>query len=87
VILRLSTGEVPPTLELEEPQELNSLGVVVEITSHAWIARSELIRLAGDNAHDAEWLEKLDAMLGFAAKRGWTDAAGRVRAHVELAAP
>jgi hypothetical protein len=51
---------------------------------HAWLDIAELVRRAEpDSAPD--WRSKFDAMIDYAASKGWTDA-GRsvVRAHVEV---
>jgi len=47
---------------------------------HAWLVISAL-RSAGDDGPD--WNEQFDAMLRYAQRNGWVDAAGaRVRAHI-----
>jgi hypothetical protein len=83
VIIRLAAGELPPTMELQHPCDFTRLSVMVEVPTHAWITREALVQLAGDYVGRDGWQDKLDAMIGFAAGQGWTDSAGRVRAHVE----
>lgn len=52
---------------------------------HAFVTRAGLEALAGDRASDADWQSSLDAMLGYADSKGWTDDSGAVRAHLETA--
>jgi hypothetical protein len=48
--------------------------------SSAWIRETALRKLGRD---DPVWQEKLTGMIGFAARRGWTDpATGDIRAHI-----
>jgi hypothetical protein len=49
---------------------------------HAWIARSWLME-QGRSA-DSAWLAQFEAMSAYAAKAGWLDADGAIRAHVEF---
>ena len=48
---------------------------------HAWIAPQRIRELAGSTAKD--WNDGFAAMLAYASGKGWTDAAGAVRAHIE----
>ena len=48
---------------------------------HAWVPRATLLAL--HPGADADWLQRLDAMAAYAAGKGWTDAEGRIRAHIE----
>lgn len=50
--------------------------------AHAWIAPETLRRLSPMGA-DAAWQTGFAAMLDFARSRGWVDAEGAIRAHVE----
>ena len=58
-----------------------SIGRVEE--GHVFVDVDALRELAGDRAQDADWLAGLNQMLEYAEAKGWTDAEGRVRAHVE----
>ena len=49
---------------------------------HAWISPAWLRAAAGG---DAAWEAGFEKMLQYAAKQGWVDAAGAIRAHVERA--
>ncbi|MCI3273465.1 hypothetical protein [Streptomyces cylindrosporus] len=50
--------------------------------THAWVSVREL-RAACAREDDADWVREFDAMVAFAASRGWTDGTGtRLRAHV-----
>lgn len=51
--------------------------------SHAYLAREALIGLAGPLGRDAGWRERFDAMVAYARDKGWTDAEGAIRAHIE----
>lgn len=48
----------------------------------AWVRQEALRRLA-PQGDDAAWRRGFDGMVAFAATRGWVDAAGCIRAHVE----
>jgi hypothetical protein len=80
VEINLST--VPPATELRDPDDLKSLKVVVRRADHAFIARDELLRLAGDRADDPAWRAEFEAMVGFAESQGWPGEDGSIRAHV-----
>jgi hypothetical protein len=51
--------------------------------AHVFVDPAALRALPGARAEDPEWSRALDGMLAYAASKGWTDAAGHVRAHVE----
>ena len=87
MIIKIDTSVVPPRVALDEADDFRALEVVVEIGGHAWVAPETLARLAGDAAVDPDWQARFDAMLAFASGKGWTDAAGHVRAHVEIERP
>jgi hypothetical protein len=61
------------------------VGGLDEDGEHLFIARGALRSLAGERAVSAVWMEGFDAMIGYAESKGWVDAEGRVRAHVEWA--
>ena len=61
------------------------VGALDDDGSHLFIARAALRALAGERAVSAAWMEGFDAMVGYAESKGWVDAEGRVRAHVEWA--
>ncbi|MCC5969087.1 MAG: flavin reductase family protein [Pararhodobacter sp.] len=50
--------------------------------SHAWV-RPDALRALSPHAGQSDWEEGFAAMLRFAAQHGWTDAHGRIRAHIE----
>jgi hypothetical protein len=49
---------------------------------HAWIAPAWLQRASGLGQR-AEWLEGFNRMMEFAAKHGWVNEQGEIRAHIE----
>lgn len=53
-----------------------------EDSGHAWISPDRLRSLAG--CAPPGWEEEFAAMVAFAGTRGWTDATGALRAHVEM---
>lgn len=54
----------------------------LEGATHAWVSPSALRRLA-PQAGQPEWEEGFGKMLAYAGSKGWTDAEGAVRAHIE----
>lgn len=50
--------------------------------THAWIAPERLRALAVPQPPD--WAGQFDAMVAYAAGKGWTDADGALRAHIVL---
>lgn len=60
---------------------LRAAGIGRAEDGHAWIEPAALRQLAGGE-RDPEWEAGLEAMLAYAAGRGWTRD-GAVRAHVE----
>jgi hypothetical protein len=81
--LHIDTAEVPPVVEVREPDDFTAFKVVVEVPEHAWITPDMLTELAG-RGDDGEWRQHVAGMLAYAASKGWCDEAGRVRAHVEV---
>ncbi|MUL67832.1 hypothetical protein BOO86_25395 [Mycobacterium sp. CBMA 234] len=81
--LHIDPTQVPPIVEVREPDDFKSFKVVIEASEHAWIAPDVLTELAG-RGDDEQWRQHLTGMLEFAASKGWCDDAGRVRAHVEM---
>ena len=80
---------------LEEPAEFRRFSILRHPAApavagvrmegaHGWVAPAALRRLS-PHAGDAEWEAGFAAMLDFAQGRGWVDAAGALRAHLEAA--
>ncbi|MEU6371598.1 hypothetical protein [Streptomyces sp. NPDC046909] len=80
--LRVDLQEVPPLVEVHEPEDFTSFKVVLVPSTHTWVEPEALTRLAG-RARDDAWRERLAAMTAYARRQGWTDGQGRLRAHVE----
>ena len=60
---------------------LHSAGLGTVRDDHAWLSTAAL-RAAGDGS--ADWTRRFEAMLAFAAGRGWVSADGaEVQAHIE----
>lgn len=55
----------------------------LEDEGHLFVDKSALVALAGSLGTSAAWLENLEAMTAFAESKGWTDASGAIRAHIE----
>ena len=81
--LHVDPTQVPPTVEVREPDDFKAFKVVIEVPEHAWIAPGLVTELSG-RGDDDEWRQNLAGMLAYAASKGWCDEAGRVRAHVEV---
>lgn len=58
------------------------IGDRAEDGAHVWV-RPDAIRALTPHAGETAWAAGFDAMVGFAERSGWTDAAGRIRAHIE----
>jgi hypothetical protein len=93
VIVRAETDAVV----VQEAEDLRSLSIVLadnhtvlgqvgtrdDDGEHVWLRISELRRLAGEG-QPPEWGDGFDAMIGYAASKGWLDADGAsVRVHVD----
>jgi hypothetical protein len=84
--------DMPPALA--EPGDFQAFSVTAvrgaslaeagraEGDTHVFVDPAVLRALPGARPDDAEWSASLDAMLAYAASKGWTDDAGHVRAHV-----
>jgi hypothetical protein len=83
VYLHVDAGQVPPAVELRDPDDFTSLKAVVVTLPHLWFDEAVLTKLA-DRAGDEDWQAQLARMFAFAGTKGWLDDRGRVRAHVEL---
>ena len=55
----------------------------VDDDEHVFVGRDKLAALAGARTADPTWLAQLDGMMEYAARHGWIDRGGRIRAHVE----
>ncbi len=84
MIIEVDLRQVPPALSLREPDDFTSFTLRAR-GQHAFVDRETLLALAGDRALDPGWVAQLDAMLAYAASRGWVDDAGATRAHIEYA--
>jgi hypothetical protein len=62
---------------------LAEIGEPTEDLRHVFVDPAWVLDEGGEVARSLEWQRQWDAMVEFAASRGWTDSAGRVRAHVE----
>ncbi|WP_187970602.1 hypothetical protein [Aquibium microcysteis] len=51
--------------------------------THAWVFPQAVRRLAGRKSDEA-WNARFDAMLAFAADRGWLASDGAIRAHIDV---
>ncbi|MCV7356647.1 hypothetical protein [Mycolicibacterium fluoranthenivorans] len=80
--LRVDTRTTPPDVQVCEPEDFTAFKVVVVTAAHSWVDPADLSELAGRGG-DAEWQQKLAAMIDFARSKGWTDESGRIRAHIE----
>ena len=56
----------------------------VDPSGDVFLSIDALKRLAGERVATAEWLQRFDGMVAYAASHGWVDAAGAtLRAHCE----
>ena len=63
---------------------LGPLGSVDDDGAHAWLKLDGVRALAGEVATSASWLQSFDAMVAYAASKGWLSADLKaIRAHVE----
>jgi hypothetical protein len=65
-------------------EALSDLGSVDPDGEHVWLDGAAVKRLAGADAGE-KWHADFDNMVGYAQSKGWTDDAGRIRAHIEWA--
>jgi hypothetical protein len=73
-------GSAPDPARVAEA--LAGLGTLDVGGEHVWLDAGAVKRLAGDAAGE-RWLADFENMVEFARGKGWTDEAGRVRAHLE----
>lgn len=81
--ITIDTSELPPVVSLAEPEDFKRFKVVVDVPPSMWIERETILQLARERAGDPQWLAGLDAMLAYAAGKGWLNEQGAVQAHVE----
>jgi hypothetical protein len=67
------------TGDADVAEALAGLGTVEG--EHAWLDPAAVTALAGEVGQ--RWRADFDAMIAYAASKGWTDDGGRVRAHIE----
>jgi hypothetical protein len=91
MIIRSTDGE-PEVLDADDLQRLHveltpghGLGRLGEIDGdHAWLAIDALRRAGAVSASSPDWADRFDAMIDYAAGKGWLDPSGAsVRAHIE----
>lgn len=71
------------SLRLAREQLRSWSGEMLSIEAdRAWIDEGSLRRIAG-LADQRDWQAGLSAMIAYAARNGWVDAQGRIRAHIE----
>jgi hypothetical protein len=83
VIVRVDLGSVPPVVEVLDPDDLGSLKAVIAVPQHTWIDQ-DLLRAGASEAGPGPAEEKFSAMVDYAARHGWVDDRGRLRAHLEI---
>ena len=71
---------VPPGTEVAESP---LAGLMRLERGYAWVPPVTVLALRG--AADPGWRQGFDAMVAFAAGKGWTDGESRIRAHIEEA--
>jgi hypothetical protein len=86
MIIDVDLTSVPPVVSLRDPDDFASFRIVAR-GGHAYIDRTVLLALVGARSDDPDWVEHTDAMLAFAASKGWVNDAGATRAHVEFLEP
>jgi hypothetical protein len=73
---------VPPSVVLQEPDDFTRFDVVVPKVENAFVAESEVRRLAGAKAEDPEWQAGFKGMLDYAESHDWIGEDGAIQAHV-----
>ena len=81
--IQLDLSTLPATAQLLEPEEFGDFRVALHLPAEIWIQPQELLRVAASRAQDAGWRTRLDAMVNYAASRGWVREDGAILAHVE----
>lgn len=71
-----------PALSGQAAQAVVSVGSM-DNSGHVWVDPGAVRDLAADAAKP-DWEAGFQAMIGFAARHGWVDGSGRIRAHVEM---
>ncbi|MEV5651107.1 hypothetical protein AB0L57_22900 [Nocardia sp. NPDC052254] len=57
---------------------------VLDSSGDVLVTVARIGELAGDRSRDPDWTRRFGEMVEWAARRGWVDESGRLRAHVEL---
>lgn len=83
--MEIDLGTMPPAVHLREPDDFTKLHVRMLTTEHTFVEPEILAELSG-RGEDAEWRAQLGNMLAYATSKGWSDGAGRARAHLEFVA-
>ena len=81
MIIDVDLSEVPARTSLREPHTTDKFSIVVRVPEHGWVSPDVLVELAGPVA-TSSWLGAVGRMREYATSRGWTDGAGRLRAHI-----
>jgi hypothetical protein len=68
---------------VDDHAALGLLGTMDDDGEHVWIRVTELRRIAGEG-QPPDWGDGFDAMIGYAASKGWLDTEGAsVRVHID----
>jgi hypothetical protein len=81
--VHVDASQIPPVVEVRDPDQFTSFSVVVSTPAHVWLEPEAVARLAGRTGDEA-WQEEFAAMAAYARSKGWVDGSGRLRAHVEV---
>jgi hypothetical protein len=83
--VHIDPSQIPPGVEVRDADDFTRFHVLLAQPAHAWVDPEVLAAVAG-RADDDDWRSKLTGMLRYAESKGWVDAEGRIRAHVETTA-
>lgn len=81
--IHLDLSQVPPVIELREPDDFKRFSVSCEPVKDSYVSRAAVEELAGERAANPEWRRQLEAMLSYAGSEGWVREDGAIQAHVE----
>jgi hypothetical protein len=85
--VKIEIDTVPPTVTLYEPDDFKAFKIIVDHKSEMFVPQAIIRQLAGSRAGDLNWQTRFEAMIEYAAERGWTNDVGDIQAHVEVTRP
>ena len=83
MIIEVDARTVPPVAHVREAEDCGSLSIRFAVDGHGWVDPDWIVGAVGDLAENDDWRANFNTMIAYAVSKGWSDAGGALRAHIE----